>query len=358
MLLTSAFLYSLGLAYCPEPNSFCVSLSQVNAKNCYTVHSRFDGWTGFGIGSREMRGADMYIGWRNSTGGVTIVNALAPGNQEPTVQGLVPSLAVLERPPAFARMSFSFCRTPLETEEYIYAGDSRGPSGLVDTRSARISFHNGMHGGFSADLVSGTGTGRRAFLKPTGTLRDIYAIHGIMMYVAWCVCPFLGIFIAKFMKSRLGPNWFRLHVLLMGFGTGMVSLASFILVILFRPPPHFFGDSALESTHTLMGLIITVLMIGQVILGFIIDKLFDSERQTIPVRDKVHWYLGRLLSMAAIANAWIGLTLFDNMYTVSIGLKVGFWVVVTLGFLLFAYGETLAADHHVKDASSTDALVH
>jgi hypothetical protein len=48
-------IFQLVNSLCPEIDSFCVTLS----RNCYTVYSKFDGWTGFGIGSKTMRGANM-----------------------------------------------------------------------------------------------------------------------------------------------------------------------------------------------------------------------------------------------------------------------------------------------------------
>jgi hypothetical protein len=287
------------------------------------------------------------------------VNAVAQGHYQPTIQRLVPAVPVLGPVPSFSKLSFSFCDDAV-TNDFIYAGDSQPPTGDIDS-FARISFHRGMYDSFTADLnvkvpiVRNPSNGSPIL---NGSLVDVYTIHGILMFLAWCVSPFIGIFIAKHCKFILGHKWYHAHLFVMGFGTGLLSLASFILVILYRPGTHFVGSSPLRQSHVTMGLVTMILMLVQIGLGFVINHLFDAERTEIPIRDKIHWFLGRFLTLFAIANSYLGLAIFDEMYTVSIGVKVGFWVIIGLGVLSIVYGEIrLGSSHHIKETPSHEALI-
>jgi hypothetical protein len=281
------------------------------------------------------------------------VNANATGHREPTFHRLVPSMTVAGPIPSFAKLSYSFCKNDISTtQDFIYAGDLERPVGDLDTQYTRISFHEGMYGSFTADLKQNSpmGDNNEPILNLGGSSGLIYATHGILMYIAWCISPFAGIFVSKYLKSYLGHNWFRLHILFMGVGTGLFSIASLILVILYRRPPHFFSPDALRHTHVLMGIMILLAMLLQIILGVVIDKLFNPEREKIPLRDRLHWYLGRFLAVLAIFNAYLGLTIFDEKHPVPAVIKVGFWVGLVGGISLLAFGEcTFGSDHHIRN---------
>jgi hypothetical protein len=348
------------LGFCPEANSFCVSMKIVSQQTCFTVHSALDGYAAIGIGTQEMRGSDMYIGWANTTGGVTISNMRATGRTAPTPVGLTRSIALLEPRPAFSKLSFSFCKANANTNNYIYATESSKPRGNLNSANPTISFHSGGYGAFNVDLAASSGSGGGVssgnnagpILRPSGslTLESIYGIHGLIMFFAWCISPFLGIFIARHMKSRLGHRWYILHVFFMGIVTGLGTIAGFVLVLLFRPPPHFTAIDIVERTHVLAGLIITIVMVIQIILGIMSDKLFDEKRTSIPWWDKMHWWLGRLTFLVAIVNSYLGLLAFEASFGLAFVYKIIFYVVIALGFISLVFGQLkFGQDNHVAD---------
>jgi Eukaryotic cytochrome b561 len=81
--------------------------------------------------------------------------------------------------------------------------------------------------------------------------------------------------------------------------TAAGTIASFILVVLHKTPPHF------EDLHQIFGLIIMLGVCLQVILGFVINKLYVHERSSIPWYDKLHWWVGYLnLTQSLAIPAW------------------------------------------------------
>jgi hypothetical protein len=261
----------------------------INEQSCFTVHSKFAGYAGIGIGTQTMKGSDMYIGYQNSTGGVTIANMKGTGHVAPTPVGLVTSIPLLETKPAFSKLSFSFCKVNANSSNYIYAAETEKPTGNVNSQSVSLEFHTGVFDSFVLDLAGSTTvapSGNGAILQTNSkfTKEDVYKLHGALMLFAWSISPFIGIFIARFMKTKLGHNWYRLHVFFMGAGTFLVSFVSFILIVLYRSPPHFVGDESITTTHIMMGLLLTILVLFQVILGYISDAMFSEKRKFIP------WY--------------------------------------------------------------------
>ena len=192
------------------------------------------------------------------------------------------------------------------------------------------------------------------FIK-TNSLYDynkILAIHGIMMTISWFVLPVIGIYIARYLKS-LGHTWFILHASLMSM-TFLISLTSFVLIILYRYPPHFESDLLLNNAHTKIGLTVIIAMFFQIILGIIIHLLYNPERTIIPWYNKLHWYFGKLLVLLAMCNVIIGIYVYNTFDTnLYVGYYYGIYIVLGLIVLTFIISEF----YHVKkyeDSSSSD----
>jgi hypothetical protein len=339
----------------------------INQQTCFTVHSSFEGYAALGIGTTGMAGSDMYIGYANTTNGVTVANMRSAGTTTPRPIGQVTSIPLLEPRPSFAKLSFSFCKSNANTKSYIYAMESSKPTGSINTANAGIVFHTGPYGSFTVDLAQDTGTVTPttsstggSILKPTGgfTLERVYQIHGILMFLAWCVSPFIGIFIARHLKSALGHNWFRLHVFFMGFGSGLLTILGFILIFLYKTPPHFDAKETIKKSHVLMGLIITIVTIIQIILGIVSDKMFDEKRSEIPIWDKLHWWVGRLVFLGGIVNCYLGILVMDTSFPMGMVPKIVFFVVIGLGFGSMIFGQTrYGQDNHVQDNQASQSTL-
>ncbi|KAJ3360605.1 hypothetical protein HDU91_004474 [Kappamyces sp. JEL0680] len=351
--------------YCNREKSFCV-VSQLKADDhktvCFTVHSTAAGWAGFGIGNKGMNGADIFVGWKNSTKGYTIANLQASTETQPTLDPTVQNIVAV--PLLDTNMTlgidYSFCR-PLQvakgknieaTTQYIWAFSTTPLSSNIDSPSASFPIHTATDDQMFADFtladptVVVTGTDSGPIVKPSTsfTFEMVLNLHAALMWVAWVVCPLAGIFVARYLKSRLGHNWFRIHMAVMGLGTGLLGIGGVVVLFLFQTGPHF------NSNHSLVGLGVSGLMIVQIALGIASNLMFDPNRAAIPLVDKAHWWIGRLLFVAALVNIQLGFMLFQTLpYTFSNYVMYGHWGLVGIGLLLFIGAEfKFGQDNHVK----------
>lgn len=80
----------------------------------------------------------------------------------------------------------------------------------------------------------------------------------------------------------------------------------------------------------MIGLALLILCSFQVVGGFVIDRLFNPNRTSIPWWDKAHWWMGRLTVVAALVNIPLGIVLYSKTSTVSMSMV---WFV-SYGLLL------------------------
>lgn len=83
----------------------------------------------------------------------------------------------------------------------------------------------------------------------------------------------------------IGHKWYILHSTSMILA-GILGTVSLIVILLYQPPPHF------VDAHRVIGLILTLGMLLQIGLGFIINKLFQVGRKNVPWHDVLHWWIG------------------------------------------------------------------
>jgi hypothetical protein len=347
--------------FCPE-TGFCIEAT-VNANQaCYTVNSESSGWAGIGIGSSAMAGSEIYVGWKNSTGGYTIVNLQGQGRFKPSA-GNVPFVTskLIGKPSSFAKLSFSFCKSDSVgvsvksgTQKFIYASHSSAPNGNIDLKTANFGFHADTYGSFSLNVQTGGGggtSGPAPILKASNSfpITTVHLIHGILMWVAWVVSPMIGIYVARYLKTALGHTWFVIHRFLMGVLTIFVSFVSFVLIFLYRPLLKTPGSN-IESSHVIVGFIIVLMMFFQGYLGYYSDKKFSLVRTKIPWWDKLHWWVGRALFLLGLVNVYLGIFLYENNGNpVSDFVKIAHFTALCIGLLAFIYGEVkLGQDNHVK----------
>ncbi|KAL2913511.1 hypothetical protein HK105_206971 [Polyrhizophydium stewartii] len=163
----------------------------------------------------------------------------------------------------------------------------------------------------------------------------ILRAHGIILVVAWLVCPAAGIFIARYLKFALGVWWFRLHVFFLFVGTGLLTIAGIVLIYLYKAPPH------LENPHEILGFTVGIAMLLQIILGVVSDRLFDPKRTSTPIQDILHWWMGRIVVVLAIVNLFLGLNLYGQDYPLDKGYLIALGVVVGVIALAFVAGQFL-----------------
>ena len=152
------------------------------------------------------------------------------------------------------------------------------------------------------------------------------------MFLAWGLGPLFGIFIARFLKKILGVWWYRLHLGIHLIITGLLSFIGVLIVGLYKAPPHF------DSVHTKIGLAVVIIMAIQIVLGFVINALWDPNRTSIPLWDQAHWWIGRILWCLAIANIGLGLKEYDEFQPVSKAINALYWVFIALAVGAFIWG--------------------
>jgi Na+-driven multidrug efflux pump len=85
--------------------------------------------------------------------------------------------------------------------------------------------------------------------------------------------------------------------------------------------------------HSIAGLMVFILLLVQNLVGIVIDRMYESDRVVIPIRDKIHWWLGRSVFVLAIVTVFLGVTQYGGgvLYPVAITLIVIVAVAFALG---------------------------
>ncbi|KAJ3255166.1 hypothetical protein HK103_006535 [Boothiomyces macroporosus] len=314
-----------------------------------------------------MKGSDIYIGWTNSTGGITVGNYEGTGHSQPSLNSVQNHHVVplMDPQPSWSQQSFSFCRpTTVSTGQsitptagYIYGASASAPSGNLDSTKVSLQQHD-TKGTFQPDFSSSTttvvtNTGGSAdndqpILKPSASFpfQSIVITHGVLMFIAWAISPFIGIYIARYLKSALGHTWYILHVFFMSILTGAATLVSFILIYLYSFD-RFSTDGDIGSSHEKLGLVVVLAVIIQIILGYVSNAKFDPHRESIPWWDKAHWWVGRTLFLLGLLNVYLGIKFYGESYHLAGWVLPMFWIIVAFGFGMMVYGQaTKGQDNH------------
>ena len=165
-------------------------------------------------------------------------------------------------------------------------------------------------------------------------------IHHFLMAIAWELLVPAAIFVSRYLKSRLGHNWFRIHVTL-AFLIFACTLSGFIVIEVTYPKPIPYS-----SAHVILGLIVFIGMYLQIILGVVIHFLYKADRTSIPWYDQLHWWGGRALLIVSWVAIPMGVWLYSK-YDASqqIGAMVGHCVGFLVIILVFAWAEWKLGPH-------------
>ena len=336
-----------------------------------TVHCAGTGWCGIGLSPNlRMSGSDYYIGWKNSTGGTTLSRRSTTGHLMPSyAQNQIASLVPLNvTAPSWANIAFSFKR-PIAADtsftassRFIYGYSDSTPSSIDDPQSsfpkhrsygtlpaANLLAVNAAAGNGSTNVAIGAPPAEPIVSSTPEQYRTVVAAHGILFFIAWACAPFLGVFIARYLKDRLGHWWYRLHLTIMLGVTGLFSLISFILIILFKRPEHF------DSIHSQIGIAVIAITIGQIVSGFVSNALWTPDRESIPWWDQAHWWVGRSVMVLGIVNVYLGLAEYKEIGQTNdiTGLTIGYWIWIAIAFVVMLVGEIrIGVVHHLKSGSS------
>lgn len=228
----------------------------------------------------------------------------------------------------------------------IFAHSDSGPDNAEDASSG-FPFHGPSKGLLDPINFLGVG-GNSTAVDNTESFQNILVAHGLLFFIAWGIAPFIGIFVARYLKNIMGVWWYRVHVAMLLGVTGVFSLISFILIVVNVEEPHF------DGTHQKMGLTIFILMFLQFALGFVSNALWTPERKAVPWWDMVHWYFGRSLLILAVVNMFLGMMEYTEATGESItGLRIGYWVWIGIMFAVMIAGHFYfgGTQHHVETSN-------
>ncbi|KAJ3137022.1 hypothetical protein HK101_003927 [Irineochytrium annulatum] len=345
--------------YCVDAsNSVCLtayrdlSATTVN----FTVQSTRKGWVGIGVGASRMAGATMYVAWPNgaSSGAVIMSQRSTSGHSQPSYVTPQQFTMISTNPPtisvvAGATMTATFsCPDALVSRtgatSFIYAF-SDSPAYTPSDPTSGFPEHGGRDCGvFTMDL-STTGGQSGGSASSDGVDADaLRKAHGAVMVVGWGVLPAVGVFIARYMKDRLGHLWYILHSWIMQGGVVACTVIGLVLIeVEVSPGPRFVPD----HPHKVLGCILVFgILPAQIILGHVSDRLWTAERRAVPWWDKAHWWLGRLAGTLGVVVIFLGIWLYGTETTVLLACFAA-WIGVV--FIVFGVAERMiGVVHHIK----------
>ncbi|KAL3896590.1 MAG: hypothetical protein SGCHY_003973 [Lobulomycetales sp.] len=307
------------------------------------------GYIGFGLGS-DMSRAEIYVAWEYE-GEVVLSRRSSSGRVEPKATEQIHTVIKSSVSPD-GLLSVTFLRPKNVRNGVSLAGNSKSPiiwaytpaAVEEDGVDAQISFHGDRKGASRGSVsllaatsaVGGGGSGQEAAPQNKAFL----TAHIFLMTFAWAVSAPMGVAIARFFKTALGSWWFRLHIGFMLIGTTVVSIVGLACIAAYIGTPwiDFAKYSPTGRAHILFGVLTVLLAAIQVVSGFIIDKLFDADRKSIPWYDKMHWWMGRIAGSLGYVNVGVGIALYGAYGNDTAGLAIayGVWTVLLLGLFIFA----------------------
>ncbi|KAI8806064.1 hypothetical protein BJ742DRAFT_774549 [Cladochytrium replicatum] len=327
-------------------------------------------WIGFGINKGEsgMSDAEIFVVEGDGTT-VTLTHRYSTGYFLPPVIDeplivlqnatwanlngmLIVTFDRIKQPPAGSVNVLSI--SPTASQNVIFAWGSRSfgyhGSNRVSSSAVLLTTRNA----YSTQPVSTIpASNNTSNITSSGDwISPLRVSHGATMVAAWAVFAPASIIVARYFKSTLGIWWFRGHVALSGFGTVGCTIVGFGLALYVTGPNDHFGiDSTLGGTHKILGLTVFILVLLQLFLGTLIDRLFNPGRTSIPWYDKLHWSLGRVVALAGIANVWTGLFYYSQTFAVGFSngwfYALGAWLVLVLMVKVFLEAKAVP-DAHVQ----------
>ncbi|KAL2913506.1 hypothetical protein HK105_206966 [Polyrhizophydium stewartii] len=324
---------------CSPDGGVCLQALQTSSNTIVmTLVSSTAGWAGFGVGA-AMANAAIYVGWRDSAGIVTS-NRLGSGHSLPAVGNQLQALAAEPRaqPPTAAGIAFSVeLKRDLivGSRSFLWARSSIKPA-TPSSPSSTFTQHSDF-GVFSIDLNA-----KSAVALPKGfSYNTIVILHGALMFVAWNVAPLLGIAASRYLKDYFDGKELIVHGVVIGVFGVLGAIASFILILLYKPAPLLS-----ISAHSILGLILLGLLLVEAGLGFVCHWHYNEYRPSHRWYNRTHAILGASIVVVASVNILLGLILFEQLgFTSTVYVPViyaGIAALAAVAFILLEWRHTRA----------------
>jgi hypothetical protein len=144
--------------------------------------------------------------------------------------------------------------------------------------------------------------------------------HVLPMIVAWVILAPLSVLCVR--KRKTYASWFKMHVflVLLILVLSVQSCISGIQAVDKKPDVDHFS-----SLHHIVGTIACGGIVAQVLLGVYIHLTFDRSRSKVPLRDKIHWYVGRgtiVATLAAVVSGYLYVNMQAWVYIATSSLGI------------------------------------
>ncbi|KAJ3247478.1 hypothetical protein HDU78_004183 [Chytriomyces hyalinus] len=351
-----------------QSNTFCATLLRDDSVGmiAITMWSSYSGWMGIGTGS-IMSGSNMFIAWQSNSGGMIVSQRTASGHNTPTLfESSTPLFNVESSPPTSvivpkdAQMQVTFS---VATKSGIFSivastplifGVSSTPPVNPNFPNATIVQHNAF-GTFKLDVSKlNTVNSGGASGVDSESSKTLKLAHGLAMFFAWGVFPFIFIFVARYLKHRLGRKWYWIHLAGMLYGVCGLTAAGLVFIELtVETGVNRFTEA---GVHGFLGIAICfVLLPLQCLMGFLSNAFFKTDRKTIPWWDKVHWWTGRIVVMLGFAQIQLGLTAHDAALWVIVAFWAWAFLVAVVLFGVVGEWYLGGPSHHITTEKQQDS---
>ncbi|KAK9765871.1 hypothetical protein K7432_005455 [Basidiobolus ranarum] len=354
-VLTTALQVTMSSQYCSQDACFNIDLTDDGYANIQMEVPPTTGWVAMGVG-QSMRDADMYISWLGSQNQMVLSNRKSTGHVQPTANAeqnvqLLGGSGVNSQT---NRMIVNFRRlqqpnttnaSPItkDTKDFIWAVSATRPTS--DSVAANIIPHSSK-GTFTLDLSQPGSIGQATENKAA---RSMMLAHASLMFIAWAAFAPFGVFIARYFKWRLPTwdKWFIVHRGVMFGGVAVFTITAIVLGIILSEGNHF------KTSHQIIGLVVLLAMACQIVLGFVMNKLWKPNRPKSPWYEHMHQWLGRSTVLLAWVNIGLGLKLVTAS-KVLVGLYIAWVCLILIGFV---FGQALAF-RHAKKSKNLEQVHH
>lgn len=351
------------------------------------LYSKRTGWVGLGIG-KNMRQADIVIG-SVSQSQVTVNDYWSTANVAPSRDVILGGTNDIL---AFVGQEVDG-ETIIKYRRKIDTGDEQFDKKIENrAQDCILAYHS-----TSDNLVIHTDKAQitiNFFTGETSEAFNYFKIHGILMAVAWGALIALSGFLPRFFKSWDGSKqkekmhnllekhswlgftvltWFRVHVIMniIAFVLTIVGFIYGVIGVDNASKNHFNQETDINFSHAWIGLFIVGGMILQTLIGWWSDKRWTTEYYELNPQilkdkvskiaisgkevemeseedtkikypnvrtwpDRIHWWIGRLLIVAAVANIFLGFSALDidsqwwTIYSVWLGFLALFWIILEI----------------------------
>ncbi|KAJ3224945.1 hypothetical protein HDU81_008253 [Chytriomyces hyalinus] len=373
LLALSLLVHAAHAAFCFDSSGKTVVETSSSARGCivtkdlgtglvqFTLFSAAKGWFGFGVSSvadtQQMGPADVVVVYNDQTGvpqarsfltgpAPTIKANPAKPWSKTNLNGTAPAWASIAisvtRPVAASAdgvpLSIGLEATPntfiFSWSDQVLIFGENGAIGLTPHGANRYGVKGRIMMGASGIIALPAGMSRATMIL----------IHALIMCISLVLLPPIGIFFAMYMRERMGSSWVSVHIGIMVGGVGLLSIIGATLAFLFKPGSPF------SSLHHIMGVAIIVLILAQIVMGFVAKAGYSPIASTSPIMTQVHRYFGFLLYVIIIpVQIYFGFSEYKTalgitapMYLIAVPAVFGVIGIAMLltGFFVLPYGDS------------------